>query len=103
MPLHLSEHPLISHKMTILRNKSTNTGEFRRLLKEVTFYLGYDASRNLKASTEVVTTPLNVEFEGQKISDRVAIIPILRAGLSMADGMLELIPNAVVHHIGKTI
>ena len=70
------------------------------MLREITFYLGYEASRDLRLITEVVTTPMNVEFEGSKLGDKIALIPILRAGLSMADGMLELFPRAVVHHLG---
>lgn len=88
-----------------------------KILKEITFYLGYEATRDLNTSSQVITTPMNgdltelysyfficsVQFEGAKIKENIAIVPILRAGLSMADGMLELIPNAVVHHIGLLI
>jgi uracil phosphoribosyltransferase len=100
MPIHLAEHPLLSHKMTMLRNVNTSTSDFRKLLKEITFYLGYEASRSLASTEAKISTPMKVEFKGTRIGDKVAIIPILRAGLSMADGMLELIPFASVHHIG---
>lgn len=100
MPLHVATHPLIAHKMTRLRNSKTNCSDFRRVLKEITFYLGYEASREVKTVEEVISTPMGVEFAGSKLSDDIAIIPILRAGLSMADGMLELMPRATVHHIG---
>jgi uracil phosphoribosyltransferase len=102
MPVHAATHPLIAHKMTRLRDAKTSTGDFRRILKEVTFYLGYEASRDIKVSAETVTTPMNMEFTGAKMAEKVAIIPILRAGLGMCDGLLELIPQASVHHIGKT-
>jgi uracil phosphoribosyltransferase len=69
-------------------------------LREITFYLGYEASKELTLHEEVITTPMNVEFSGAKLGDSIAIVPILRAGLTMADGMLELMPNASVHHIG---
>mmetsp|Transcript_14902 Transcript_14902/g.16129 ORF Transcript_14902/g.16129 Transcript_14902/m.16129 type:complete len:236 (-) Transcript_14902:137-844(-) len=100
MPVHAASHPLIAHKMTRLRDKKTSTGDFRRILKEVTFYLGYEATRDLKVASEVVSTPMDLEFTGSKLGEKVAIIPILRAGLGMSEGMLELIPQASVHHIG---
>jgi hypothetical protein len=103
MPLHMTTHPLIAHKMTRLRDVKTNASEFRRILKEITFYLGYEATRDLTTRVEKIHTPLNVEFDGAKLQDNIAIIPILRAGLTMSDGMLELLPNAAVHHIGKTL
>lgn len=93
-------HPLIGHKMTRLRNKNTTSLEFRGLLKEITFFLGYEATRTLKTNTSIVDTPMHVSFSGIKLQEKVAIIPILRAGLGMADAMLEILPNAVVHHIG---
>eukprot|EP01036_Dinobryon_divergens_P032975 gene32975-42669_t len=96
----IAQHPLLAHKMTILRDRNTSATDFRKLLREITFYLGYEASRELQLMSEVVTTPMNVNFEGSKLSDKIALVPILRAGLSMADGMLELFPRAVVHHLG---
>jgi uracil phosphoribosyltransferase len=103
MPLHESKHPLIAAKMTKLRDMHTAPDEFRRKLKEITFYLGFEATQTLKVSSKVIKTPMGVEFDGVKVVDTVAIVPILRAGLSMADGMLELLPNAAVHHIGTDI
>lgn len=87
--------------MTRLRDVKTSASDFRNVLKEITFYLGYEATRDLKTKEELIHTPMRVEFSGAKVADRVAIIPILRAGLTMADGMLELMPQAAVHHIGK--
>lgn len=98
--VHVSSHPLIAHKLTLLRNQQTKCDEFRRILREITFYLGYEATRNITTEKKVVTTPLNVEYEGCRIAEKIAVIPILRAGLTMADGMLDLVPQAAVHHIG---
>lgn len=103
MPLHAATHPLIAHKMNILRDAKTSTADFRRVLREITFYLGYEASRDLKSVPEKVITPMAQEFVGSKIGERIAIIPILRAGLGMCDAMLELFPRASVHHIGKFV
>eukprot|EP01039_Chlorochromonas_danica_P004640 gene4640-5082_t len=100
MPLHVASHPLIAHKMTHLRNITTNSYDFRRVLKELTYFLGYEATRGLNLQTEKIRTPMEVDFEGSKLADNVAIVPILRAGLCMADAMLDLMPRATVHHIG---
>jgi uracil phosphoribosyltransferase len=98
--VHTSSHPLIAHKLTRLRNRETKPAEFRALLKEISFYLGYEATSGINSRPQVVTTPMDSEFVGSEISDNIAIIPILRAGLIMGDGVLDLIPSAVVHHIG---
>ena len=81
MPLHVATHPLISHKMTILRDAKTNSNDFRKVLKEITFYLGYEASRTVSTGDVTVTTPMGEPFTGSKVNEKVAIIPILRAGL----------------------
>ena len=83
MPLHVATHPLIAHKMTILRDAKTNANDFRKVLKEITFYLGYEASRTLSTVESNVTTPMGESFSGQKVHEKVAIVPILRAGLGM--------------------
>lgn len=93
-------HPLVSHKMTLLRNKETAPHEFRRILREITFYLGYEATRSLNVISKPVMTPTHHQAEGFSIEESVALIPILRAGLGMTDGMLDLLPKASVHHIG---
>lgn len=100
MTLHVADHPIIAQKMTLLRDMNTKSVDFRRLVKEITFYLGYEASRSLKLRDRDVTTPLGMTYNGATISDNVCIIPILRAGLSMSEGMMELLPRAAVHHIG---
>jgi uracil phosphoribosyltransferase len=86
--------------MNVLRDAKTSTSDFRRVLREITFYLGYEASRDLKTVSETVVTPMDQPFAGSKIGESIAIIPILRAGLGMCDAMLELFPRAAVHHIG---
>lgn len=96
----LSTHPLIAHKMTLLRDRKTASHDFRRLLREITFYLGFEATRDLKLQSHAISTPLGEPFDGVKLSESISIIPILRAGLGMADGILDLIPRASVHHIG---
>lgn len=98
--VNIATHPLIAHKMTLLRNKDTPPHEFRRILREVTFYLGYEASRTLTMEKTSVMTPMQQSADGFKVKDSVSFIPILRAGLGMTDGMLELIPRASIHHIG---
>lgn len=100
--VHIASHPLISHKMTILRDSKTTPAVFRQILAEITFYLGYEATRDIATAPAEVTTPMGVSHSGCKISESVAIIPILRAGLGMADPMLSLIPQASIHHIGNS-
>mmetsp|Transcript_16049 Transcript_16049/g.11579 ORF Transcript_16049/g.11579 Transcript_16049/m.11579 type:complete len:234 (+) Transcript_16049:47-748(+) len=100
MTLYVATHPVVCHKMNALRDATTSHSEFRNLLRELTFYLAYEASRNLNTAPSTVTTPMGQQCTGAKISDNIAIIPILRAGLGMCESMLELFPRASVHHIG---
>ncbi|KAJ1417057.1 phosphoribosyltransferase-like protein [Ochromonadaceae sp. CCMP2298] len=93
-------HPLVAAKMTVLRDTTTSPAEFRRKLKEITFYLGYEATKGLTTKEKAITTPVG-PFMGSTVAESVAIIPVLRAGLAMADGLLELMPDASVHHIGE--
>lgn len=97
--VYISDHPVLKHKLTHLRSKETSTPVFRQLMRELTFYLGYEITRNLSTTTIPVETPLG-KGEGHHLSSRVAIIPVMRAGLGMVDPMLELLPTAQVHHIG---
>ena len=100
MPLHVATHPLVQHKMTVLRDSNTTPQEFRRTLREITFYLGYEATRTIKTADVEINTPL-MQTTGKRVAENVAIVPILRAGLGMCDAMLDLLPNAAVHHIGE--
>lgn len=92
-------HPLIQHKLTILRNIGTDTKDFRENLNEIAKLMTYEATKNLKLEETEVTTPL-MSTIGHTLQDRLAIVPILRAGLGMVDGIQDLIPTAKVGHIG---
>ncbi len=98
--LTLVDHPLVLHKLTIMRDCKTGPKEFRELLKELTLLLAYEATSNLKTNEVIINTPIG-ETSGGLISDKdVVIAPILRAGLGMFDGVLTLLPNASVGYIG---
>lgn len=92
-------HPLIEHKMTILRSVDTDTKSFRENLNEIAKLMTYEATKNLKLNTIDVTTPL-MTTKGSVLADKLAIVPILRAGLGMVDGILDLVPTAKVGHVG---
>ena len=94
------EHPLLKHKITQLRDKTTGTNQFRLLVKEVAILEGYEALKNVPTHLIEVETP--IEKSQQPVVDRkhLCFVPILRAGLGMADGMLELVPGATCGHIG---
>ena len=98
--LHIINHPLVQHKLTIMRDKRTGTKDFRELLKEIGMLMGYELTRDLPLSNIEIETPIckmnACEISGKKL----AIVPILRAGLGMADGILSLLPVAKVGHIG---
>jgi len=100
MPLRVIDHPLIKHKMTILRNTETSTKKFRELVAELTLLLAYEATRGLETTPTRVTTPMGT-FEGETLKrSKVVIAPVLRAGLGMVQGMLDLFPRALVAHLG---
>lgn len=97
--VHIMDHPLIQHKLALIRNKDTGVKEFRETISEIATLLCYDAARNLRTKEVLVETPLTTA-KCNVLADSVAIVPILRAGLGMVDGILTLIPNAKVGHIG---
>ncbi|MGM9665573.1 MAG: uracil phosphoribosyltransferase [Eubacteriales bacterium] len=98
--LHVFDHPLIAHKLSIMRNKNTGSKDFRQLLEEISLLMGYEVTRNLPTVDYEIETPV-AKMTAKKISGKkVAIVPILRAGLGMVDGLLTLIPVAKVGHIG---
>lgn len=100
MALHIIDHPLVQHKLSIMRNKETSTLKFRDLLKEISMLMGYEITRDFPLIYEEIETPL-MKMNAPKISGKkVVIAPILRAGLGMVDGLLTLIPSARVGHIG---
>ena len=98
--VHVLNHPLIQHKLAILRDKNTGTTEFRALINEIAGLMCYEATRNLPTETVEVETPVAVAKCQMLAGKKLAIIPILRAGLGMVDAMLDLIPSAKVGHIG---
>ena len=100
MALHIIDHPLVLHKLSIMRNKETSTLKFRDLLKEIAMLMGYEITRDFPLEYEEIETPL-MKMNAPKISGKkVVIAPILRAGLGMVDGLLSLIPSARVGYIG---
>ena len=94
------DHPLIQHKIGIMRQKTTSTKEFRDLVSEVAMLICYEASRDLPLSEKLIETPLMPATVREIRGKKLCVVPILRAGLHMADGILRLIPNAKVGHIG---
>ena len=99
MSVTVSNHPVLLHKLTLLRKTSTTTKVFRELLREITFYLGYEATRNITLKDVEIKTP-NTTYLGKKLDTKVMIVPILRSGLGMVDPMLDLLPFAEIYHLG---
>src|SRR5438309_2169926 len=95
----VSRHPLVLHKLALLRSRATESRLFRALVRELTQLVFYEAAHDLRLEPCAVQTPLG-ECAGQRIAERVGLMPILRAGLGMADAVLELVPNAAVWHLG---
>lgn len=94
------DHPMVQHKLTILRSVETGSKQFRELVKELSLFLGYEATRHFQLEDFEVETPM-CSAVGKRLSGKkVAIVPILRAGLGMVEGMLDLVPAARVGHIG---
>ena len=94
------EHPLIQHKLTIMRKKETTTREFKQLLDEISMLMGYEITRNLPTEDVEIETPICKTVQKKISGKKLAIVPILRAGLGMVDGLLRLVPGARVGHIG---
>ncbi|TAL54326.1 uracil phosphoribosyltransferase [Pandoraea sp.] len=98
--LFICDHPLIQHKLSHMRDKETSTRTFRDLLREITLLMGYEITRDLPLTTERIETPL-VPMDAPVIAGKkLAIVPVLRAGIGMSDGLLDLVPSARVGHIG---
>ncbi|MBR5499433.1 MAG: uracil phosphoribosyltransferase [Bacteroidales bacterium] len=98
--LHIVDHPLVQHKLSIMRNKNTSTNEFRELLREISLFMGYEVTRDFPLTYEEIETPLMKMNAPKLAGKKVIIAPILRAGLGMVDGLLTLMPSARVGHIG---
>ena len=97
--LHVSHHPLVEHKLALLRDRSTEPKKFRELVRELSWLLGYEAMADLTTQPITVETPLEA-MAGAELAPKVGLVPVLRAGLGMVDAMLELMPSAEVWHIG---
>ena len=97
---HLVDHPLIQHKLTIMRDKHTSTKAFRELLNEISMLMGYEVTRILPLEDIEIETPLQKATFKRLAGKKLAIVPILRAGLGMVDGLTQLIPSARIGHIG---
>ena len=93
------DHPLLAHKLTELRNKDTGTRDFRALADEITMLLAYEALKNVELTDHTVETPLTT-YHGKKVSHDVVLVPILRAGVGMLQGVLNLFPTARVGFVG---
>ena len=98
--LHVIDHPLITHKLSIMRNKKTGSKDFRELLNEIAMLMGYELTRDLPLEPVAIETPIT-KMQAQMVSGKkIAIVPILRAGLGMVAGLQNLVPVAKVGHIG---
>ena len=98
--LFILNHPLIQHKLSHMRERDTSTRTFRELLKEITLLMGYEITRDLPLTTRKIETPLETIDAPVIAGKKLAIVPILRAGIGMSDGLLELVPSARVGHVG---
>ena len=93
-------HPLIEHKLSILRDKKTGTKEFRELIKEIAMFLCYEAMRDVKLVDTTIETPIKKMKTHKLDEDKYAFVPILRAGMGMLEGVITVVPNAKIGHIG---
>ena len=98
--IHIIDHPLIKHKITKLRMESTGTCEFRKLVEEIAMLLGYEALGDLKTKDIEIKTPIEDTIQPVIDGKKIAVVPILRAGLGMVNGILSLVPNSKIGHIG---
>ena len=98
--VHLIDHPMIQHKLSIMREKETGSKDFRQLLKEISLLMGYEVTRDLPLTALEIETPISKMTASRVLGRKLAIVPILRAGLGMVEGLLDLVPVAKVGHIG---
>jgi uracil phosphoribosyltransferase len=97
--VYVSEHPLVRHKLTLLRDARTNSTQFRELVRELAILLCYEATRDLALAPKTVQTPLG-PAEGAELQEAIGLVPILRAGLGMVNGVWDMMPSSEVWHIG---
>jgi len=100
MPITVVDHPLVQHKLTLMRDEKTPSNVFRQLLREVSLLLGYEVLRDLDMTEVTITTPLGTMQAPALSGKKLVLVPILRAGQGLLDGLLELVPSARVGHIG---
>lgn len=100
MQVNIIDHPLIQHKLTIMRKKETSSAEFRKLLEEITMLMGYEATRDLPLEDVEIETPIQKTVGKRLTGKKIAIVPVLRAGFGMVQGLLDLIPSARIGVIG---
>jgi uracil phosphoribosyltransferase len=98
--LHIIDHPLVQHKLSLMRDKSCVVGNFRNLLKEISLLMGYEVTRCLPMTTSKISTPMQDMDAPMLDGPLPVVVPILRAGLGMAEGLIELIPGCFIGHIG---
>ncbi len=98
--VHEITHPLLQHKLTLMRRKETSTVKFRNLMREVSMLLGYEVTRHMPMTTETIETPFETMEAPVLLKKKMAVVSILRAGNGLLDGMLQLLPTARVGHIG---
>ena len=98
--VHIMDHPLVAHKLTILRDKNTSVKDFRELVSEIGMLITYEATRDLPLTTKEVETPICKTTAPTLKGKKFAVVPILRAGLGLVDGVLRMVPSARVGHIG---
>ena len=100
MQVNIIDHPLIQHKLTIMRKKETSSADFRKLLEEITMLMGYEATRDLSLEDVEIETPIQKTVGKRLTGKKIAIVPVLRAGFGMVQGLLDLIPSARIGVIG---
>ena len=100
MPITVIDHPLVQHKLSLMRDEKTPSNVFRQLLREVSLLLGYEVLRDLDMTEVTITTPLGTMQAPALSGKKLVLVPILRAGQGLLDGLLELVPSARVGHIG---
>ena len=98
--VHVMDHPLVAHKLTIMRKKDTSVKDFRELVGEVGMLITYEATRDLPLTTKEIETPICKSQQPTLAGKKIAVVPILRAGLGLVDGVLKMVPSARVGHIG---
>mgnify|MGYP002621892836 CR=1 FL=1 len=100
MALHIVNHPMVQHKLTLMRKKQTSSRDFRALLREIGMLMGYEVTRNFPLRDIEIETPMQKTVAKEIATRKVVVVPILRAGLGMVEGLLDLMPSARVGHIG---